>query len=275
MKINFIGAGNMASALIKGLINDGQNPTDISVMDISADARGRAKKLGLFATDNVASLPTAAVYVLAVKPQQMESAIRPLGGKISNSLVLSVAAGVSIKVLRNWLGDRQEAIRAMPNTPSLIGSGFTGLYADSSLSIRSKDLSEKIMKTVGKVVWLPDERSLDAITAISGSGPAYVFYFIEAMEKAAIDLGLDRDIAREAVVTTFLGASELISMKNDTAGELRAKVTSKRGTTEEAIRVFNNNQTKNLINEAVIAAYERSLEITLELENDAEDSKNE
>ncbi|MBP9712740.1 MAG: pyrroline-5-carboxylate reductase [Sterolibacterium sp.] len=240
MKITFLGGGNMANALIGGLRKQGFSAAAIQVIEPLAENREK-----LAATFGVRCCPTAdaaalncEVLVLAVKPQQMREAMSPLAGRLQNTLVISIAAGLRLTDLARWLGGHRQLVRCMPNTPALIGAGVTGLYADPAVNREGRDVAEKILRAVGSTLWLQDEAQMDAVTAISGSGPAYVFYFIEALQQAGVELGLDVATARRLAVETFVGAAHLAEQSKEEVALLRQRVTSKGGTTAAALDAF-------------------------------------
>ena len=263
MKITFIGGGNMARALIGGLLQQGFSPNDLRVVEVNADAR--ATLMRAFAIKSFSALCADALQVdlvlLAVKPQQLKAVAKDLQPLLREQLVLSIAAGARAQDLSRWLGDYPRVVRAMPNTPALVRVGVTGLYALPSVNAQQRGQAQQALEAVGSCVWLTDERQMDAVTAVSGSGPAYVFYFIEALEAAAIELGLDAQQARELALATFLGAAQLARSSPDDPATLRAQVTSKGGTTERAIQTLEQAQVKNLIRDAVRAAARRSQEM--------------
>ena len=267
MKITFIGGGNMASALIGGLLQQGFNPGDIGVVEVNPDARAsltRAFELKTYSHISAKAVQ-ANLIVLAVKPQQLcvvAGELRPL---LRAQLVISIAAGVGAQDLARWLGGYARIVRAMPNTPALVRAGVTGLYALPEVSTAERGEAQRVMEAVGGCVWLADEGQMDAVTAVSGSGPAYVFYFIEALEAAAVELGLTPQQGRELALTTFLGAAQLARTSHDDPATLRAKVTSKGGTTERAIQALEQSGVKALIQGAVRAAAQRSHELGEEL----------
>lgn len=267
MKITFIGGGNMAGALIGGLIQRGFKPSDIYVVEINADARTtltRAFKLNTYAAICAEAVRTDLI-VLAVKPQQLCAVAGELKPLLHAQLVVSIAAGVRAEDLARWLGGYPCLVRAMPNTPALVRAGVTGLYALSGVSAAQHQQAQEVMEAVGTCVWLEQESQMDAVTAISGSGPAYVFYFIEALEAAALELGLSPTQSRELALATFMGAAQLAQQSHDDPATLRAKVTSKGGTTEQAIRALDEADVKALIQRAVRAAATRSAELGIEL----------
>jgi len=270
MKITFIGGGNMASALISGLLKQGYNADQICVVEINVEARARLQtEFGITAVCELVDglQPTAQgdeqhVVVLAVKPQQLNALAQQLAGMLDRHLVLSIAAGISATDLMRWLNGYQRVVRTMPNTPALVGAGVTGLYAVPGVDNQDRQLAESIMKSVGTVLWVDDEEMLHTITAISGSGPAYVFYFIESMQAAGIKLGLSQKEARELSLQTFQGAIKLASESVEDVMMLREKVTSKGGTTQQAIESMNANDVKNEIMTAIHAAHARSREMS-------------
>jgi pyrroline-5-carboxylate reductase len=240
MKISFIGGGNMALALIGGLKKQGFSAAGIQVTEPNADARrALTEAFGVRCTPTPdASFLNCDVLVLAVKPQVMRDALAPIAGKLTTQLVVSIAAGLRIEALARWLGNYTRIVRAMPNTPALIGAGCTGLVANANVDKEGREQAERILKAVGSAVWIPHEGMMDGVTAVSGSGPAYVFYFIEAMEKAALELGFDAASARQMTIETFLGATRLAEQSHESVSTLRERVTSKGGTTEAALNAF-------------------------------------
>lgn len=240
MKITFLGGGNMANALIGGLRKQGFSAAAIQVIEPVAEHREKlAATFGVRCCEapDEASLHCE-VLVLAVKPQQMHEAVAPLAGRLKNILVISIAAGLRLADLSRWLGGHRQLVRCMPNTPALIGAGVTGLYADPAVNREGQDAAEKILRAVGSTLWLQDEGQMDAVTAISGSGPAYVFYFIEALQQSGVELGLDAAAARRLAVETFVGASRLAEQSKEEIAVLRQRVTSKGGTTAAALDAF-------------------------------------
>lgn len=241
MKITLLGGGNMASALIGGMIERGFAAGDIQVVELGDAARAALE--GRFGVRAVAGFDAVAlacdVLVLAVKPQQMKAALAPLAGQLAGQLVISIAAGLRLADLGRWLGAPDapytRLVRCMPNTPALIGAGVTGLYADPSVDAAGRAAAERILAAVGSTVWADAEAQMDAVTAISGSGPAYVFHFIEALEAAGRSLGFDEAGARRLAIDTVLGAARLAASSEDSPAVLRQKVTSKGGTTEAAL----------------------------------------
>ncbi|HWT54008.1 MAG TPA: pyrroline-5-carboxylate reductase, partial [Rhodocyclaceae bacterium] len=238
MRITFLGGGNMAAALIGGLREKGFSAAGMQVIELNPETReALTDKFGVRCTDTVdAASLNCEVLVLAVKPQQMREAVAPFVGKLGAQLVVSIAAGLRVADLARWLGGHQRIVRTMPNTPALIGAGITGLYAAAGVDAEQRELADTILAAVGSTVWVEDEAQVDAVTAISGSGPAYVFYFIEALEAAALELGFDLPSARKLALETTLGAARLAARSNDAPAILRERVTSKGGTTEAALR---------------------------------------
>lgn len=266
MNICFIGGGNMATALIGGLLGQGFSAQQISVVEINADNRTRLQRdFAVRAVENLADgVADSQVIVFAVKPQQLRVVALQLAPTLSGQLLISIAAGIRAVDLARWAGS-QSVVRAMPNTPALIQSGMTGMYAMPSVNAVQREQAQSILSAVGDTLWLDDEAMVDAVTAISGSGPAYVFYFIEALERAAQELGFVSDDARRLSIATFLGASKLAASSKDGPGVLRARVTSKNGTTERALLSMEANQVKQHIITAAEAAAERSREMGDEL----------
>ncbi len=267
MKITFIGGGNMAGALIGGLIQRGFNPGDIHVVELNDDARAtltRTYTLHAYPGICAAAVETDLI-LLAVKPQQLSNVAGELKPLLQKQVVVSIAAGVRAQDLARWLGDYPRLVRAMPNTPAMVRAGVTGLYAMPGVSAAERAQAQQVLEAVGTCIWLDQETQMDAVTAVSGSGPAYVFYFIEALEAAALELGLSPVAARELALATFLGAAQLARQSPDDPATLRAKVTSKGGTTERAILSMQEADVKNLIQRAVHAAAERSRELGEEL----------
>ncbi|MBX3617933.1 pyrroline-5-carboxylate reductase [Nitrosomonas sp.] len=264
MKITFVGGGNMASALISGLLQQGFTPRQLHVIEIHPENREKLKQnFGLSVSENLAEgVSVSDVIVLSVKPQQLPDVARDLSPLLNNQLVISIAAGIRATDIVRWLNGHHRVVRAMPNTPSLVGSGVAGLYATPGIGEQDKKNAESILTAVGSVLWVDHEELLHAVTAISGSGPAYVFYFIEAMQQAAVELGLTAEQARQLSLLTFEGASQLANSSDDNVTILRARVTSKGGTTERAIQTMEKNDIKCKIIAAIRAANDRSREMS-------------
>jgi pyrroline-5-carboxylate reductase len=270
MKIAFLGGGNMASALIGGLIANGHDARSISVVEVSAAARERlaAQHAVRASTAPDAALQGADVLVLAVKPQDMKAALASLAATVRGKLVISIAAGVTLDALSRWLGGHRKLVRCMPNTPALIGAGISGLYAPPEVSAEERKRAEAIVGAVGEVVWLAEERLLDPVTAVSASGPAYVFWFIEQLAASAQRLGIPPDAALKLARHTVLGAARLAAEKPEPPETLRKQVTSKGGTTEAALKVFDEEKLAERFGRAIDAASRRGAELGKELGKD-------
>lgn len=269
MKIAFIGGGNMATALIGGLLKKDWPAADIAVVEISAEARDRlARELRVSAHAELApALKDAGCVVFAVKPQQLKSVAAAAAPMLGGALVISIAAGVRLETLSAWLGGYRRIVRAMPNTPALVLAGVTGLYAPADLSSTDRAQAVNILGVAGATLWVDSETRMDAITAVSGSGPAYVFYFMEALQAAAVKLGFSEEDARFLANETFSGSVQLASQSEDPVAVLRAKVTSKGGTTERAIATMEAHAVKAHIGLGVEGAAIRSRELGDELGN--------
>lgn len=268
MKVCFIGGGNMATALIGGLLRQNFNAAQLSVVEINIHSHAKLhSEFGVQAvTELNVGIAGSDVIILAVKPQQLHDVTTSLTPLLTGQLIISIAAGIRATDLARWLGS-QNIVRAMPNTPALIQSGMTGLYALPGVSTSGRDTAQSILAAVGDTIWLKNEAMMDAVTAVSGSGPAYVFYFIEALQQAATELGFDTEAARHLAIHTFIGAAKLADASNDDVSILRARVTSKNGTTERALLSMEGNSIKQDIIMAVHAAANRSREIGDELGN--------
>lgn len=263
MRITFIGGGNLATALIGGLTGKAGSTAAISVIEpLAAQREMLQARFGArcFAAPEPAAFE-ADVIVMAVKPQQMREAAQACAEWVSNQLVISVAAGIRIPDLERWLGGRPRIIRAMPNTPALIGMGASGLYASSAASEVDRATADSILRSVGQTVWVQDESLIDAVTAVSGSGPAYVFRFIEAIEQAGIKLGLSPADARALTIATFRGAAELAARSDEPPSVLRERVTSRGGTTAAGLSVMDQGDLNGLLERAVNAACRRGAEM--------------
>lgn len=267
-KIGFIGGGNMARSLIGGLVSAGYPPEALSVADPNDSIRtALATDFGINATtDNQQILEQSDVIVLAVKPQVMQTVTTALHiGEKNPPLILSVAAGIRTASLANWLGGETAIVRAMPNTPALVQSGATGLFANPHVSPAQRDLAESIMRAAGLVQWVDDESLMDTVTALSGSGPAYLFLVMEAMEQAAQKLGLSAETARLLTVQTAFGAAKLALEIEEDPAVLRDNVTSPGGTTERAIQVLQQEGLEDMFYKAIQAARDRANELADEL----------
>jgi pyrroline-5-carboxylate reductase len=261
-RIAFIGGGNMASAIISGLIKQGHSVQHVNVIEPLTEARDKLQaSFGITAQAQAdASLANANLVVWAVKPQTFQEAALAVAPHTAQALHLSVAAGIRSDSIAAWLGS-ERIVRAMPNTPALIGQGISGLFARASVSSADKALVEQVMATTGESLWLDTEEQLDAVTALSGSGPAYVFYFMEAMTMAGVEMGLSREQAHQLAVSTFAGASTLAKTSTEPPQVLRQRVTSKGGTTFAAIASMEENDVRALFIDALYAARERAKEL--------------
>jgi pyrroline-5-carboxylate reductase len=270
MKLCFLGGGNMAGALIGGLVAKGFAARDIAVVEMSPQAREKlaAQWPVRISTAPDAALQGADVLVIAVKPQDMRAALASISGFSKEKLVVSVAAGIGIDALSRWLGGHRRIVRCMPNTPGLIGAGITGLFASPDVSPSERKQAESILRAVGEVVWLPEERLIDPVTAVSASGPAYVFWFIEQLAAAAMKLGIAKDDAMRLAKQTVLGAAQLASQSPESPETLRKNVTSKGGTTEAALKVFDEEKLAERFIRAVEAASARGAAMGKELGKD-------
>ncbi len=278
MKIAFIGGGNMAAALIAGLAGKLTPGANIHVVDPNpASLEALQRQYGVTVATSAAGgadapVAGAEVLVLAVKPQVMHAVTQQLLPLLQAAraagrtpLVLSIAAGIRAADLSRWLGGYQAIVRTMPNTPALIGMGVTGMVASAGVSAQQREAADQILRAVGATVWLDDEAKIDAVTAVSGSGPAYVFYFIEAMQQAAEELGLTAEQGKQLAMATFTGAAQLALQSPDPVPLLREKVTSKGGTTYAALTSMEAGGVKAAIVAAVKAAAARGKELGDEL----------
>lgn len=270
MKIAFIGGGNMAAALIGGLAGKLTAAENIHVVDPNADALARLRQQFAVSTASQIGAAVAAseVVVLAVKPQQMKEVAQQLRSHVASQLVLSIAAGIRAADLSRWLGGHRAIVRAMPNTPALIGKGITGMTAMNGVTQAQRAAADAIMRAVGATVWLSDEALIDPVTAVSGSGPAYVFYFIEAMQQAAQEMGLSAEQGKELAIATFAGASQLAAQSPEPVSLLRERVTSKGGTTYAALTSMEASGVKEAIVRALKAAAARGRELGEEFGRD-------
>jgi len=258
-QIALVGFGNMGRALASGWVADGSEPASIAVLDPSETARAEAAGLGLAVVDEV---PPAAVVVLAVKPDQIDAVLADMK-QAPDTLYVSIAAGRTVQTLAAHLGERAAIVRAMPNTPAAIGQGMTVLCASSSVSASQRSACEALMRAVGHVEWVADEALMDAVTAVSGSGPAYVFLLIECLAAAGRKLGLDGELAERLATETVAGAGAYARGADVTAAELRRRVTSPNGTTQAALDVLMDRQgLESLMESAVAAASRRSRELS-------------
>ena len=263
MNIAFIGGGNMATALVGGMQKKGFDLKSMTIVEVSAEGRERiARELGvrtLAAPD--ASLAAAAMIVLAVKPQNMREAATALAPFLKQQTVLSIAAGTRLADLARWLGGHTKLVRTMPNTPALIGQGITALFAAPGVEVSRRMDAERVLAAVGQTVWVESEDLLDPVTALSGSGPAYVFYFLEALQAGGMALGLEDETARRLALQTFVGAAQLAAASSDSFATLRERVTSKGGTTAAALEVMRERNIAAGIGAAMQAASARGKEM--------------
>ena len=267
--IAFIGAGNMAGSLIAGLLGKGTAPKNIIACDTDTSKLAALQaETGIHILDSERAAATADVLVLAVKPQVMADVCCALEPHIGDRdvVIVSIAAGVSLDSLQQWLGQKRAIVRTMPNTPSLVAEGATALFANQATSDQQKQLADDVMGAVGITCWLKQESDIDAITALSGSGPAYFFLLMEAMEKAAIAMGLDAGTARRFAIQTAKGAGQLAAHQASARpevppAELRRRVTSPGGTTERAINSFEHEGFTAIVERAMQAARLRSAEL--------------
>ncbi|MDC1436681.1 pyrroline-5-carboxylate reductase [Gammaproteobacteria bacterium] len=269
--IAFIGAGNMATALIKGLLAKGYPCANIWASDPNNEQLEKLKKDTNInvSNDNPAVIQQADVVVLAVKPQLINEVLQPLQKALNTKAVLliSIAAGISINTLESLSSAKQAIIRCMPNTPALVDAGASALYANTNTSEAQQQQAQSILSAVGIVCWLQNENDIDTVTALSGSGPAYFFLFIEALQAAAIEQGLDPDIANKLALQTAFGAAKLALSGDGDVAELRRKVTSPGGTTEAALAQFEKDDFSNIIARAVATAKAKSEELALLSDN--------
>ena len=267
--IAFIGAGNMASSIIGGLIESGHPPELISAADPFAESLERLAATApvTLCTDNAEAAANADVVILAVKPQVMAEATNSIARAVraKRALVISIAAGVTITSMQARLGPQAAIVRCMPNTPALLGCGATALFGNNHVSVSQREQAEAILGAVGITCWVPTEKALDAITALSGSGPAYFFLFMEAMIDAACDLGLDRQTATAMTLQTALGSARMANESDVDLIELRRRVTSPAGTTERAVKSFEDKGLRKLVAAALHAAADRAAEMAKEM----------
>lgn len=269
--ITFIGGGNMASSLIGGLITDGWNPDNIRVAEPDAGQREAIRsRLGIHTDhDNSSAVLAADIVVLAVKPQVLGKVCIEIASAVQQQkcLVISIAAGVHMGDIQRWLGGEVALVRTMPNTPALVQSGATALVASATVTRAQRNLAETLLRAVGLTLWLKDESLLDAVTALSGSGPAYFFLVIEAMEQAGIAMGLPADSARLLTLQTAFGAAKMALESTESVAILRERVTSPGGTTERALQILEQGQLRELFRKAIQGAQQRSVELAEQLGN--------
>jgi len=273
IKLTFIGGGNMAASLIGGLLTDSLTAEQITVADPSAGTRDYLRgKFGVNTVeDNAAAVAGASVVVLAVKPQMLQVVAEALAPAVQEHrpLMVTIAAGIRSADLNRWLGGETgkaiAVVRAMPNTPALLQTGATGLFANAQVSAAQRDLAESILRAVGLALWVEKEEQMDAVTALSGSGPAYFFRIMEAMEAAATELGLSAETAHLLTLQTALGAAKMALESSETVGALRERVTSPGGTTEQGLRVMAEQDIDGLMAQVLKAAADRSQELARQL----------
>jgi pyrroline-5-carboxylate reductase len=272
-RLAFIGGGNMAKSLIGGLIDKGFSSRCISVSDpVEKNLDQLNRKFGIATTsDNSIAAKDVDLIVLCVKPQILESVCKELQASLNQTPpAISIAAGIPLSLLMDWLGENTPIIRCMPNTPALVQSGAAGMFANQNVDKKLRNLAEEIFDAVGLCCWLEKEEDIDLVTAVSGSGPAYFFLFMEAMEKVAIDLGLDQEISRKLIIQTVLGAAKMAAESDMNPSELRSCVTSPGGTTEKAVNAFLEGDIMGLFNKAMNKALERATEMAKEAENNTQ-----
>jgi len=264
-KITFIGAGNMASSLAGGLIAKGYQANAITMTDLNQDTlEANHKALGVnISTDNIDACQNANVIVLAVKPQVMEQVVSPLKDIVEQNkpVIVSIAAGITLNNLQTWLSHDTPLVRCMPNTPALVQAGACGLFANQQVNQTQRALALSILSAVGLALWVESEDQIDAVTALSGSGPAYYFLVMEAMINAGKTLGLSEDTAKQLTLQTALGAAQMALDSDVDASELRKRVTSPGGTTEKAIGILQQRQLEDTFAQALKGAYDRSKEL--------------
>ncbi|NHB66075.1 pyrroline-5-carboxylate reductase [Acinetobacter variabilis] len=267
--ISFIGGGNMAQALIGGLISQGLPATRITVSDPVEKVRSLlAEKEVNVTDDNIAAIKDADIVLFAVKPQVLAGVLKPLQGLLDGKLVISIVAGAEIATLSALLGT-DRIVRVMPNTPALVQTGAHGLFANEEVGAEDRELASQVLASTGLTIWVNSEAQIDAVTAVSGSGPAYFFYMMESMIRAGKNLGLDEKVATALTLQTALGAAQMAITSSNTPAELRKNVTSPNGTTQAALEVFDRAQISQNIQAALAAAQKRSQELAQELSDNS------
>jgi len=268
-KIGFIGGGNMASSLIGGLVSNDYPADKLTVADLDESKLTCLNDtFGVNTTSDAQALASDMdIIVLAVKPQHMQAVAESISDAVQKTkpVIVSIAAGIRVDALERWLGCGLALVRCMPNTPALVKTGATGLYANAQVSEAQKDQVESLLRAVGVTVWVNTEQDIDAVTALSGSGPAYFFLMMEALEAAAVDAGLDQKTAQLLTQETALGAAKMALASSESAAVLRERVTSPGGTTERALEVMGARGLKDIYHAAVLAARDRSIELSDEL----------
>lgn len=264
MKVLFVGGGNMANAMIGGLVARGTPAAAIGVVELRAEARQQLQRqYGVQVFDGVPSAPVgeAETVVLAVKPQQLREVGGELAPRLAGALVLSIAAGIRLGDLSRWLGGYRKLVRCMPNTPALIQCGVSGLFAPDDVDPAARARAEEVVAAIGTSFWVADEALMDAVTAVSGSGPAYVFYFMEALQQGALAFGFPPESARQMALETVLGAARLAAAGDEGFDVLRQRVTSKGGTTEAALNAMREHRVAEGIVAGMCAAEARGREL--------------
>jgi|TARA_B100000768_G_scaffold180994_1_gene202475 pyrroline-5-carboxylate reductase len=265
VSIAFIGAGNMAGSLVNGLIESGTSPSEIAAADPIAKQLEKLSVLGVVtAANNDQAIKAVDVIVLAVKPQVIGQVLEALSGLTPNQLIISIVAGIDLRSLETWLPANQPIVRCMPNTPALLGAGMTGLFANSRVTDQQKALATHILEAVGEVAWVSKEAHLDAVTAVSGSGPAYFFLLMENMIAAGQKLGLDAELSKKLTEQTAFGAALMAQKSNVDPGTLRKNVTSPGGTTEAALNLMLAQDFPATVIDALSAAEKRAKELAVE-----------
>lgn len=263
--ITFIGGGNMAQALIGGLLARGLPATRITVSDPVEKIRLLLAEKDVHTTDdNLAAIRDADIVLLAVKPQYLANILKALRGQLEGKLVISIVAGAEISTIAHVL-ETERVVRVMPNTPALVQTGAHGLFAKEAVTLQDRELASQVMASTGLTIWVNSEAQIDAVTAVSGSGPAYFFYMMESMIRAGKNLGLDEKVATALTLQTALGAAQMAITSSNTPAELRKNVTSPNGTTQAAIEVFDHAHISQNIQAALAAAQKRSQELAQEL----------
>ncbi len=270
IRIRFVGAGNMAASLIGGLINKGMTASQITASDPGKNQRDYIEKQFQILTygDNNAHFGMPDIVIIAVKPQIMKKVLKNVAPSIvrTSPLVVSVAAGITTQQIKQWLGAELPVVRTMPNTPALIGQGAIGMYANEAVDENQKLMTEQVMDAVGTSIWVKKESKIDAVTALSGSGPAYFFMFMEYLQQAAEKLDLSAEDAALLTKKTAIGAALLAERSPETLSQLKDRVTSPNGTTAAALASFTANDIRNIIEKAIQAANDRSVELSKEFD---------
>ncbi|ENV97372.1 pyrroline-5-carboxylate reductase [Acinetobacter bereziniae] len=263
--ITFIGGGNMAQALIGGLLSRGLPATRITVSDPFEKIRLLLQEKDVHVTeDNIEAIKQADIVVFAVKPQVLGSVLKPLKGLLDDKLLISIVAGAEIKTISDLTGS-ERIVRVMPNTPALVQTGAHGIYANPEVSAKDRELTTQVLAATGLTLWVNSEAQIDAVTAVSGSGPAYFFYMMESMIRAGKNMGLDEKVATALTLQTALGAAQMAITSSSAPSDLRKNVTSPNGTTQAALEVFDRAQISQNIQTALAAAQKRSQELAQEL----------